>query len=749
MDEINILSLFTNEELTEKGDENFKTICPDCGLQGGRTEGFILFPETNMAYCHSSHKNFNLLETYALKKKIIRCIDGRGTGEKGYTLHGEQFTEALDLLKEEYDEEVYEKFQSLLGLQRSIELPNNGKLISTFANELGKRVQGENIFFYRSDSRQIVEIGKIRHPDGKFIDSGFIEINPNRFITLIERYFKPWQTVYTKRGELTVTKSMSQTIANTVLVSDNFRNKMPVINRIFTVQLPVIYEGCLTFPKEGYDDRFGSWLPYNAPRISKPKMNIKDAVKLLNKIYKDFCFKSQQDYINSVAGLLTPALKGLYSEFNVRDPIFFYRGNRERVGKDYNANITGIVYEGQALEEPPISNNERGGSSNDEVRKKIMAALIQGRKRFHSSNNKGLINNAVLEGITTSRTHSDRILGKNEILTFDNEINFSLSGNIGTTLTPDLANRSIFINLFYDKEDVNARIFDTPDLHGWIKNNRELILSAIYSLIRNWVDKGCPKGSLAFASFPEWAAICGGIMESANIGNPCQKSDKDLGVASDSETEEMKILFEMCFEKMGSIWLKKSDIKNIMIESEEAIFSYIDWNKMPDQVKFAKKVGKFVGRILSDIKFVCKDDGVRASRREYKFVKEISDFVKNDHKSLHNQDKLVRLVRPGKVKTSPEIPIHIRKLKKGSYPTNPTNPTKQKSDRELQFYEDPICKNIKPNHTKKDILKWIKENSKKNYKQMYDKFGVGSINFKNKLIKEKKIKQEKGLESIE
>jgi hypothetical protein len=287
-----------------------------------------------------------------------------------------------------------------------------------------------------------------------------------------------------------------------------------------------------------------------------------------------------------------------------------------------------MVYEGCHLEESPISNGERGSNSNDEFRKKITSAMMEGRKRFHSSNNKGLINNAVLEGVTTSRSYSDRLLGKNKTVKFDNEITFSLSGNMGTSLTPDLANRSIFINLFFDKEDANARTFSKPDLHGWILENRELILSAIYCLIKNWVDSDCPKGKEIFSSFSEWAAVCGGIMECAGYGNPCKKSENDLSISSDVETEEMKTLFEICYEQSSNVWLKKSDIRNIIIKSQELIFGYMDWQGMSDQVKFGKKIERFVDRILSDIKFLCKDLNVRSSRREYKFVKEICTFDK-------------------------------------------------------------------------------------------------------------------------
>jgi len=43
--------------------------------------------------------------------------------------------------------------------------------------------------------------------------------------------------------------------------------------------------------------------------------------------------------------------------------------------------------------------------------------MMSGRKRLHFSNNKGYINNAVFEGVITSETYSDRVLGKTRYLT--------------------------------------------------------------------------------------------------------------------------------------------------------------------------------------------------------------------------------------------------------------------------------------------------------------------------------------------
>jgi len=510
-----------------------------------------------------------------------------------------------------------------------IKLPKSGRLISSFVNDLSDVISEENILFFRNDSRQVVEIGKINHERGKEqIFTGFITVKPSRFITLVEKFFIPGNYIAIRKEESISfefkSKSMTKDLANTVLDSYILEESLPNINRIFTIPIPIIYEKELTFPKVGYDERFRSWLPFNAPKITNTELNLNESKDILYSLIKEFCFQTDYDLNIAIAGLITPFLRGLYPSFNCRTPVYIYLANRERVGKDYLAGINGIIYEGIALEEPPISIAKNKGNADDELRKKVLSALISGRKRLHFSNNKGYINNAVFEGIVTAKTYSDRILGKNETPIFDNELEFSLSGNIGIGFTPDLANRARVIRLFYDKEDTNARIFDNPNLHKWVMENRNLILSAIYGLVRNWFNKGCKAGTVNFASFPEWASICGGIMEAADYDSPCKPSEEDLALGGDSETIDMKLLFEYCYEEKPSTPLTKAEIKEI-IENED-IFSYLDFSKKSDQSSFGRKIVKFVGRVLSDIRMKVVDNSVRTSRQKYIFTKEVSEY---------------------------------------------------------------------------------------------------------------------------
>jgi len=515
-----------------------------------------------------------------------------------------------------------------------IRLPKEGILQSEFCEDIGNVLKTKNTIFYRRDSKDIVEVAKIQtEGESKERGNGFVVVTPNRFITLAEKYCTPivskCHSTKDEQGNKTekkfydVKKSMNSAIAIIVLTSEVFQTKLPEIKRIFTIPIPIMYNDELTFPKKGYDERFQSWLLNDAPDMTNPEMPLKEAKELIEKMLLEFCFENEQDKINAISALLTPYLRGLFPSFNTRTPVFFYLANRERAGKDYLAGITGIIFEGEALEESPISNSEKSAfSTAEELRKKILSAFIAGKKRMHFANNKGHIDNATFEGAITNPIFSDRLLGKSEILSFDNEMDFSLSGNMGVTYTSDLRNRARIINLFLGIENANLRKFSNPNLHEWVLNNRGLILSALYSLVKNWIVKKSQNGTQPFTSFPEWARICGGIMEAAGYASPCTPDKEILNTHGDLETANIKSLFELCYQKRSDQYITKRDITDIIKLDDGEIFGYFNFSEKSDQIKFGLMFDKYINRIFSDITMTVKDNTVRGSRKEYKFTKE-------------------------------------------------------------------------------------------------------------------------------
>jgi len=607
---------------------------------------FSLSKDGSLGHCWRHLVSLNAWQYLCVKAKYNPCgkcgtpHKGRGISKiagdkKAYEV---AYNEAVKLgLIEEYKKGIKPLVQDL-GSKIQMYLDGGyDRNISNVCEDISNQLENKNVLFYRPDSHQIVEIGMIKSKTKKEKRyTGFRTIKDKRFITLLEKFIVFGEQEKSKHGSFFSVRSLSPSKSSIILESQILEEALPQIERIFPVPLPIIYNEELTFPKKGFDERFSSWRPFDSPEIEDLEMDLKEAKEIIDKIYSEFCFKTDQDKTNAIAGLLTPFLRGIYTDFNTRVPIFFYLGNRERVGKDFCAGVTGIVYEGQAIEETPISSGDKKGNSNEELRKKITSNMIAGRRGMHFANNKGYINNAILEQVTTSMFWSDRLLGRNDVVTLPNEMDFSLSGNIGVTYTPDFANRSRFINLFLDIEDANSRKFENPLLHKWILENREKILSAIYSLVKNWFDNERPKGKIPFASFPNWADICGGIMECAGYDSPCTPDKESLSLAGDSETADMKLLFELCYEKSPISSLEKKEIVNFI--EDEDIFSYINFDERKGQTNFGLKLRKFIGRVLSDIRLTIEDPSVRVSRQKYIFKKEKSQEVEEEEESPQEKE---------------------------------------------------------------------------------------------------------------
>ncbi len=502
-----------------------------------------------------------------------------------------------------------------------LELDSSGRCMSDLASDTSDLLSNKNILFLRPSSRKIVEVIKTKN-----VISSFSEISDKRFITLVEKYAKVgyWKT--SREGEVFEIKSLSPVKASTILESQILEDSLPQILRIFSSPIPIIHNNKLTFPIIGYDKRFSSWRNNKEIEINK-EMELGDAKIIIDKIYSEFCFKKEQDRVNAISALITPFIRGLFKKFNTNTPAYLYLGNREGVGKDYCASIPALVIEGQFQQDSPISTGSK--VDNDELRKKITSAMRSGRSGMHFANNNGYLNSAVLEKLLTDPFWVDRILSKNEEVIYPNEMNISLSGNIPIRYTDDLERRMIFVNLFYSQEDINARKFNKSDLHGWILKNRSKILSALFCLVKEWYNNGCKNGSAPFASFPEWANIVGGILENAGYENPCVKDGSNKILTGDSDSDEIKELYLLCFKKYPNRQINKSKIMEI-IKENDGLFGYVDWQDKGHITKFYIKFRKYIGREFNNIRMDVFDINVRTTRQEFIFK-----MVNNEEKDGH------------------------------------------------------------------------------------------------------------------
>jgi hypothetical protein len=238
-------------------------------------------------------------------------------------------------------------------------------------------------------------------------------------------------------------------------------------------------------------------------------MPIAEAWSLIADLLSGFCFTNEQSRTHAIARMLTPFARALLG-WTTRVPLWVYIGSRPRCGKDYLSGCGMIIYEGYAFEDQPITGRE----SAPETGKRILAAARNGRRFMHFSNCEQNLRDTSLTHAITDPTISGRNLGTNDSqadITVPNEMEFSVSFNLGLTISPDLIPRSRPIELAFYEEDPNARTFPDPHLHRTLKSKRAKILSAFAAIFKLWMQADFPNGLTPFASFVEWAEIIGGF----------------------------------------------------------------------------------------------------------------------------------------------------------------------------------------------------------------------------------------------
>jgi DNA polymerase-1 len=513
--------------------------------------------------------------------------------------------------------------------QRPQILHPNNELHSDVYAKLGGIIGPKREWFKRGDS--LVTINEV--PSGFVYSSnpetaytveahttGFREITSQGARSMLENYVIPgyigWEGTF-------IRKSFSVDFCSGMISADHLRGKLPHIVRVLTVPIPIRVGDKLVFPRSGYDEQFGTFLVPGAPQIKE--MPLKRALKILEEIHADFPFTTPQSKTHAIARLITPFAHGLIG-WTTRVPLWFYIANRPRAGKDYLAIIPLLVYEGYGFEDLPID------KESEETRKRIMAGARSGRHFMHFSNCQGYLQDPYFCQVITATVIAGRALGANDgasDLQLPNEMEFSLSANVGLTYREDFEGRMRKIELAYYQENANARAFRDPFLHETIKERRSEILSAIAALYRHWAGLGFPVGPTVFTSFPRWAQVVGGVMVAAELGDPCEPFEgKFDDVGGDRQTEAMRVLFKVCRTKFGDAWTVKKEIYKCVHEAAKEGNDALGYfgeladseHARSNQTKLGMTLSRFKDRELGGIVLLIleKKD---ASANKYRFIK--------------------------------------------------------------------------------------------------------------------------------
>jgi hypothetical protein len=506
-------------------------------------------------------------------------------------------------------------------------LPFLGRNDTEFAEAICKNIPKNTLF--RKDGF-VVEIGSADKDAG----AGRVQIlvmNKVRLTTWIEQFITTGRKVEMEDKESGEKKSvflaqtMSDAQAGRLLEGPVMSRSLPEIKRILDVPIPIIRNSQVIYPKPGYNAG-GFYLDPIAPEIDV--IPIDHAKDIINKIHKGFCLKDDQDRTHAIARFLTPYLRGIMG-FNHRVPCWFYEGNRPGCGKDYLAGVTQVTYQGSAFEDAAIGSGAFG-TGPEETRKRITAYLVSGRRMVHFANCQQHIEDEYLIQAITASTFNARMLGSTSAksdLYLPNEIDYSISANIGLTFREDMERRIRKISMAYYQEDENSRTFETPYLHEWIKENRTVVLSAVHTLFKTWWDAGHPKCETPFASFKKWAEVVGGVMEFHGYGNPCLPHQIPSAVGGDLQKNAMTALFQLGYQESITCddkWWKKVQLFELIKDhqdDDDRLQWFGDMSDRNHRTKTGLVVKKFSGRTLDGISMVMDTSNKKSDQQKILFAK--------------------------------------------------------------------------------------------------------------------------------
>lgn len=142
--------------------------------------------------------------------------------------------------------------------------------------------------------------------------------------------------------------------------------------------------------------------------------------------------------------------------------------------------------------------------------------LIEASAALFWDNVNSFIGGAVIPTLATGR-HRDRRLGGNEMFEGAVRAPIVFAGN-GLKMSDEIVRRTVPIYLDAGTVDpTEGRNFSIEDLPGYLEANRSKVLAALITMVRWWAHKGMKPSKHRIASFENFTAIMGGILEANGI----------------------------------------------------------------------------------------------------------------------------------------------------------------------------------------------------------------------------------------
>ena len=332
------------------------------------------------------------------------------------------------------------------------------------------------------------------------------------------------------------------------------------------------------------------------PVPSKPtRKDIKGALSLIfDDLFVDFPFVGPADRAHALALFLLSYARDLIVGST---PNHMVEGPMPGSGKDLLVDV---------CLRPPFGPGALGilGQATDEEewRRRITACLKGATPAILIANVTKPLDSGVLSHALTTRTWSDRLLGKNEIIKLPVRVIWATTAN-NPEVSSEIARRSIRIRIDPQCDRPWERTdFKHPDLRQWADDHRGELIWAGLVLIQAWVAAGKPfwrKKSLG--SFEHWTAVMGGILDVAGVKGFLDNLHEFYESAVSVSAIIWRIFVEMWWEQHGSEDVPTADLVSLALESGVELTGVAE---KVQKVSLGMKLGRKRDSVLGDFRIV-------------------------------------------------------------------------------------------------------------------------------------------------
>lgn len=365
----------------------------------------------------------------------------------------------------------------------------------------------------------------------------------------------------------------------------------------------------------GYNPESGIFIPESA-HFEKEQMSVERAKFVLTELIEDFEFDTETAMLMAIALPLTMICR---QYINDATPIFAFSGpsgaGKSLLVKALYRLVTGInVQEQQAPH------------TAAEWNKVIFARLLSGEQLIYFDNvnrkdergeDVSLESNA-LASATTAGLFTDRILGESETQSIQTSSVFALSGiGVESHISQELIKRMVFILL--SESDKAPNEFKFHPLLKHIDAQRATYMSALMTLIEDWIEAGKPEGTQYISRFETWASVIGGIFENAGIENAIPTAYQLTEIAKPRD-----IYVNFLLSKFGPAPTGKVSVAKITELWEKAVAEIESGNAEKVPHLSSKKRNQWMREAFTDVEYTTAYDGPGKTSKCWKGITIIS-----------------------------------------------------------------------------------------------------------------------------